>query len=177
MYIGCAQPISPSIVEVTTVLNETMAVYITFSNPLFESLTNKQSYFTLTDANNNVFQIVSTEEGSSASELKLNTVDFVAATNPMTVVYNNGVTVDNLVPALTVEVDNVRFAIPNTTIQFDALKEPPTGYVEDNLSISNIALALVVTQVYYSEAFGLESISTGSNLVSIIVTNVGTDPL
>ncbi len=177
LYIGCAKPISPSIIEVTNILNETTSIYITFSDELNELLTNKQNYFTLTDANSVNYQVLSTEAGSSQLELVLNTTNFAAAKNPMTLVYNNGITTDNLVPALTTTVDNVRFAIPNTSISFEALREPPTGYVSENLSVNNVAVTFVATQVYYKNRYDTEHISAGGNMVSVIVTNVGTKPL
>jgi hypothetical protein len=177
MYIGCAKPISPSIVEVTNIMNETTSIYVTFSNALAETLTDKQGYFTLTDDNNVSYQIVSTEVGESQSELVLTTENFAAAKNPMSLAYNNGITVDNLVPALTVISDSVHFAIPNTTISFEALKEPPTGYANENILVSGVSVTFVATQVYYKDRYGVENISANSNMVSIIVTNVGTEPL
>lgn len=177
LYIGCAKPISPSIIEATNILNETTSIYVTFSDELNELLTNKQSYFTLTDANSVTYQILSTEAGKSQLELVLNTTNFAAAKNPMTLVYNNGTTTDNLVPALTTTVDNVRFAIPNTSVSFEALKEPPTGYVSENLAASTVAVTFVATQVYYKNRYDTEHISAEGTMVSIVVTNVGTKPL
>ncbi len=176
MYIGCAEPISPVITDVYNILNETESIYVVFSHNIFESLTNKQGYFTLLDNNNVSYQILSTEQGSSKAEIKLNTVDFVAATNPMTLIYNNGITDDNLVPALSVDKDNVRFAIPNTSITFDALKEPPTGFISDNIS-AHASLVITVSQVYYTDAHAFENISASGSMASVLVTNVGTDPL
>ena len=177
LYIGCAKPISPYIVEATNIMNETTAIYVTFSEKLFETLAGKQNYFTLTDANNVTYQILSTEAGETQSELVLNTVNFAAAKNPMSLVYNNGITVDNLVPALTVVSDNVHFAIPNTTLPFEALKEPPTGHASENISVNDVSVTFIATQVYYRDRYGIENISANSNMVSIVVTNVGTEPL
>ena len=176
MYIGCAEPISPVITDVYNILNETESIYVVFSHDIFESLTNKQGYFTLLDNNNVSYQILSTEQGSSKAEIKLNTVDFVAAANPMTLIYNNGITEDNLVPALSVDKDNVRFAIPNASITFDVLKEPPVGFISDNIS-AHATLVLTVTQVYYTDAHASENISASGSMASVLVTNVGTDPL
>ena len=177
VYIGCAKPISPYIIEATNILNETTAIYVTFSHELSEVLTGKQNYFTLTDANNVQYQIISTEAGETQSEMVLNTANFDTANNPMSLTYTNGVTEDNLVPALTTVVDTVHFAIPNTIVSFEALKEPPTGYVSENISISGVSVTFVATQVYYKDRYGVENISANSNMVSIIVTNVGTEPL
>lgn len=177
MYIACAKPISPYIIEATSILNETTTIYVTFSHELSEVLIGKQNYFTLTDANNVQYQIISTEAGETQSEIILNTADFVAAKNPMSLVYNNGITVDNIVPALTVVSDRVHFAIPNTIVSFEALKEPPAGYISENISISGVSVTFVATQVYYKDRYGVENISANSNMVSIIVTNVGAEPL
>lgn len=177
VYIGCAKPISPYIIEANNILNETTAIYVTFSHELSEVLTGKQNYFTLTDADNVQYQIISTEAGETQSEMVLNTANFATAKNPMSLVYNNGITANNLIPALTVVSDCVHFAIPNTTVSFEALKEPPTGYVSENISISGVYVTFVATQVYYKDRYGVENISANSNMVSIIVTNVSTEPL
>jgi hypothetical protein len=177
LYIGCAKPISPFIVDVTNIMNETTTLYVTFSEELFETLTGKQNHFALTDANNVSYQILSTKVGETQAELVLITDNFAAAKNPMSLVYNNGVTVDNLVPALTVVSNNVHFAIPNTTVPFEALKEPPTGHASENISVKDVSVTFIATQVYYRDRYGTENISANSNMVSIIVTNVGTEPL
>lgn len=181
MYVGCTESISPVIVGSYNILNETENIYVEFSHDIFEDLTNKQGYFTLVDDNNVSYQVLSSEQGPTKAEMKLTTSNFAAAANPMTLRYNNGTTVDNLIPALTVDKDNVRFAIPNANITFEALKEPPVGFISDNISASP-SLTLTVTQVHYnpvlySDMYALENISASSSMVAILVTNVGSDPL
>lgn len=177
LYIGFAKPIEPYLASAYNILDETTEVFVKFSDSLVENLTGLQNYFTLKDAKNVSYRVLTTGQGIDKSEIVLNTVNFGGATNPMTLSYNNAVTVNNLVPLLTVEVDNVRFAVPSTEVVFDVLKEPPVGFISDSIYAST-AFNMIVTSITYSNVrTGNEYIEATTSMTSIVVTKVGTDPL
>jgi len=177
LYIGCAIPITPSILSITNDVKNSTHMTIKFSGEICESLENRQAAFTLKDSLGTIFAITGTTAGADQTETIISTANYGSAKNPMTLTYSNGIAGDNLVPLLTVLKGNVHFAIPSGDTSFTADIKPPEGYETENIAVGLANLSIIATKVYYKSMHDSENIGAGLTELSIVVTKIGSNPL
>ena len=180
---------TPVEVEIESITNpDEFTIIITFSHDITQARTGHQSAFSVRDsaATPATFTVNSTSAGTNANQLVLNMSNFMSASGDMTVTYDNGVTVGNLVPRLSCKNglgDLCEFAIESFVESFTPVLIPPEGYSTDHISVGIVDYYLEVkapdAPPVYTQRNGhdREFLSVGLVDYAIVVTKVGDNPL
>lgn len=170
LWFNVAEPIYPIPIFAENPDEQPDKILIRFNYPIDVDPTIVKNAFTIRDADNKTYNIISSQFGADATEITFNTARFDSAKNDMTIVYNRNI----------VELDALnqgsRFAVNSFSFIFSVVVTPPQGFTEEHLGFS-ILPRFEVTQVYHTPVYTTETVMTGIANISIVVTKVGENPL
>ena len=174
-WINQAEPIYPVIVDIWN--DDEYTIIVKCSHAFTQTLENLETAFALVDENSTEFDVLSTTEGTDKTEIVLTVENIASSQGDITVTYNNGITVDNLVALLTCENQGSQFVLENFSIPFTPDVAPPEGYINHNVSVGLTEYTITPKIVTYHDAYHNHNVSVGIADYSIVVTNVGGSPI
>lgn len=171
LKINVAEPIYPVAVSAMNPNKSPTEIILTFSHDVYQDLSLVGGFFTIKDALNISYTIVSTREGINKKQLIFTTSTFQGASGLLTISYNR----------LNGELDSLNqgslFPIESFNLSFTPDIVPPEGYISENVKATLTSLVVNSIQVTHRTAVENENIIATLSNLTIVVTNVGTSPL
>lgn len=176
-FLGAAEPVYPELVSLSNEQND-YRILVKLSHPVEQDVASStiMDRFSVSDSLSTAFAITSTSAGADASEIYLNMVNFGAAKNPMTVVFNSGAS-EGVPSYLTVANGGLSFDVPSFSSSFTALIEPPKLYATENITAAISTMTLIATLLTFHSRYRSEQITAAVSSVKVVVTKVGSNPL
>jgi hypothetical protein len=176
-FLGAAEPVYPELVSLSNAQND-YRILVKLSHPVEQDVTSNtiRDRFSVSDSLSTTFAITSTSAGADASEIYLNMVNFSAAKNPMTVVFDSGAS-EGVPSYLTVANGGLSFDVPSFSASFTALIEPPKLYATENITAAISSMTFIASLLTYHSRYRSEQITAAVSSVNVVVTKVGSNPL